>query len=283
MANQKHVDKAAQKARKQKIFLIVGGVALLGVAALQGPKLLSRGGQPEAVPAATATAVIVTRTTSDSTRVSGSAAAAFEPAGSVAGVALPGATVVRVTRSQLASFTLFEVKDPFVQQAGDAVGDGQPGATVVPTTEAPPPSPPPATSSDAAADTSGTSPAVEPPPIIYATINLDGKPQQLQVTKVKQQFPQADPLFVLVSLKKKQAKIGVAGGSFDDGQTVTLAFGKKVTLANTATGVRYELKLVYTGSAPEVIEGFTAGKKPPATVDATSAAATANATAAATP
>jgi hypothetical protein len=68
-------------------------------------------------------------------------------------------------------------------------------------------------------------------------------------------------MFVLVSLKKKQAKIGVAGGTFDDGATVTLTFGKKLTLANTATGVRYELKLVYTGSQPEVIESFSTGGK----------------------
>ena len=53
---------------------------------------------------------------------------------------------------------------------------------------------------------------------------------------------------MLRSLTKKQAKIGVAGGSFDDGQAVTLKLGKKVTLVNTATGVRYVLKLVYTGA-----------------------------------
>ena len=71
-------------------------------------------------------------------------------------------------------------------------------------------------------------------------------------------FPTAGaPLFVVRSVKKHQVKIGVAGGSFDDNQAVTLLRGKKVTLVNTATGVRYVLKLVYTGSQPEVIEGFT--------------------------
>ncbi len=68
---------------------------------------------------------------------------------------------------------------------------------------------------------------------------FDGKPQQLQV---KQKFPKGEPLFVLVSLKKKQAKIAVAGGSFDDGNNVTLTLGKKLTLLDTATGVRYELE-----------------------------------------
>ena len=35
--------------------------------------------------------------------------------------------------------------------------------------------------------------------------------------------------------------------AFDNGETVTLKLGKKLTLVNTATSVRYELKLVYTG------------------------------------
>ena len=75
--------------------------------------------------------------------------------------------------------------------------------------------------------------------------------------QVKGTFPTPEPLFVLRSLTKKQAKISVAGGSFDGGKPVTLKLGKKVTLVNTATGVRYVLKLVYTGAQPEVIEGFT--------------------------
>ena len=83
------------------------------------------------------------------------------------------------------------------------------------------------------------------------------EPQQLQL---KQKFPEADPTFVLVSLKKKQAKIGVAGGTFGDGKNLTLVLGQTLTLVNTATGVRYELKLVYTGSAPEQIESFTTGE-----------------------
>jgi hypothetical protein len=104
---------------------------------------------------------------------------------------------------------------------------------------------------------------------VYATIDFNGKPQQL---KVKDTFPTADPLFVLRSVSKKQAKISVAGGSFDGGEPVTLKRGKTVTLVNTATGVRYELKLVYTGATPEVIEGFTT-EQPTAgsTVDAATA------------
>ena len=100
---------------------------------------------------------------------------------------------------------------------------------------------------------------------------------------LKQEFPTDEPLFVLVSLKKKQAKIGVAGGSFDDGQTMTLKFGKRLTLVNTATGVRYELRLVYTGSAPETIEGFTTGEDPSAAGGTAAAAPAATTTTTAAP
>ena len=100
----------------------------------------------------------------------------------------------------------------------------------------------------------GTTPAAPPAPIVYATIDFNTKPQQVQV---KGTFPTPEPMFVLRSLTKKQAKISVAGGSFDGGKPVTLKLGKKVTLVNTATGVRYVLKLTYTGAQPEVIEGFT--------------------------
>jgi hypothetical protein len=171
----------------------------------------------------------------------------------VAGVALPRVAAVKVETSQLASFTLFEVKDPFVQQVGsESAAAAAPPADQAAGSTGPNASSPPGSSGSTPAGT-GTPPAA-PAPIIYATIDFNSKPQQVQV---KGTFPTPEPLFVLRSLTKKQAKISVAGGSFDGGQPVTLKLGKKVTLVNTATGVRYVLKLVYTGSQPEVIEGFT--------------------------
>jgi hypothetical protein len=184
----------------------------------------------------------------------------------VAGIALPKAAVVKVTPSQLASFTLFDVKDPFVQRVSAtlAATSGASGAANGQTQGAanssgPTSSPAGGSSGSTTADTTGTTTntptdAAPPPPIAYATINFNGEPQQVQA---KDKFPADSPLFVVRSIKKKQAKIGVAGGSFDDSQAVTLVQGKKVTLVNTATGVRYELKLVYTGAQPEVIKSFT--------------------------
>jgi hypothetical protein len=255
MAKRSAQDTAAAKAKKQKIILVVGGVLLLAVAALQGPKLMKHGGPdaaapaPAAAPSATGTPVAVTP-------VAGAVTAApVKGSAVVAGVALPRGAAVKVETSQLASFTLFEVKDPFVQKVGsepaaDATAPPPAGQGAV-STGASTPSPPGSTGSVPVG--TGTAPAA-PAPIIYATIDFNSKPQQVQV---KGTFPTPEPLFVLRSLTKKQAKISVAGGSFDGGQPVTLKLGKKVTLVNTATGVRYVLKLVYTGSQPEVIEGFT--------------------------
>jgi hypothetical protein len=270
-------DIAAAKARKQKIILAAAGVLLVGIAVLQVPKLMKSNSQPAAAPAATAP-VATGATTPATAVVVSSSTGTLKPAAYVAGVALPGGSVVVVadkSKSQLASFTLFEAKDPFVQQGGSDTSTST--AAVTPSTDTAAPT---ATGSDTAATgNAGTGTTPAPPPVIYATVMLDGKPQQL---KVKQQFPKGAPLFVLASVKKKQAKIGVAGGSFDNGQTVTLTLGKTVTLVDTATGVRYELKLVYTGATPETIESFSTTTDQPAAPAGGSSTASAAPTATAT-
>ena len=256
MAKRSAQETAAAKAKKQKMILIVGGVLLLAVAAFQVPKMM-KGGGSAAAPAST-TAPVAGAVTGTSVPV---AVTAVPTKGSavIAGVALPKGAVVKAETSQLASFTLFEVKDPFVPQVGDEEAAADPSSSQ---NGAAPPADTGAgtTGTDTSAGSTGgsppadTPPATPPAPIVYATIDFNTKPQQLQV---KGTFPTPEPLFVLRSLKKKQAKINVAGGSFDGGKPVTLKLGKKVTLVNTATGVRYVLKLTYTGAQPEVIEGFT--------------------------
>jgi hypothetical protein len=60
-------------------------------------------------------------------------------------------------------------------------------------------------------------------------------------------FPAAQPTFVLVSIAAdgKSAEIGIAGGEYaSGGETLKLAFGKKITLQNTADGSRFELELL---------------------------------------
>lgn len=262
-------DIAAAKARKQKIILAAAGVALVAMAVIQVPKLMKSDSQPAASTAAPIPAAAATPTATATAVVVSSTTRTFKPAAYVAGVALPGGSVAVVAKnpSKLVSFTLFEAKDPFVQQVGDETGTTQSAAPAASSTE----TAAPATGGEPAATGDAGTSAAPPLPVIYATVMFDGKPQQLQV---KQKFPKGDPLFVLVSLKKKQAKIGVAGGSFEDGQNVTLTLGKKLTLLDTATGVRYELKLVYTGTAPEQIEGFSTAAQPAAPAGGTAAVAT---------
>jgi hypothetical protein len=259
MAKRSAQDTAAAKAKKQKKILIVGAVLLLAVAAFQVPKLM-KGGGSTAAPASTVAGTPVAGTPVAATPAP-VAAAAVPTKGSavIAGVSLPRGTVVKAETSQLASFTLFEVKDPFVQQVGDEQTAADSSSS--PSGEAPPADPGAGTTgTDTSAGSTGGSPpadapaAAPPAPTLYATIDFNTKPQQVQV---KGTFPTPEPLFVLRSLTKKQAKINVAGGSFDGGKPVTLKLGKKVTLVNTATGVRYVLKLTYAGAQPEVIQGFT--------------------------
>jgi hypothetical protein len=62
-------------------------------------------------------------------------------------------------------------------------------------------------------------------------------------------FPQANPLFHLVSVTAHSAKISIAGGSYSSGAaTVTLNENKPVTLVNTADGTRYTLILKPLGT-----------------------------------
>jgi hypothetical protein len=267
----KTVDTAAAKARKQKMILAVGGVLLLGLAAFQVPKLMHRSGTPPPAPLTSSTASspdnpngLEASAAAPATPAPAAAVVTGKPGAVVAGVALPGARATQASGNQLISFTLFKAKDPFVPKVADAQSPSTTAATTTTGSSAPP--------AGSAAPTTGetTAKSTAPPaPIAFATITLNGSPQQVQV---KGSFPDKSPLFVLRSLAKREAKIAVAGGSFDDGQTVKLPFGKKITLVNTATGVRYELKLVYTGSTPEVIEGFTTDKQ--ASSDGSSTAST---------
>ncbi len=257
MATKKSESRAAAKAKKQKIILIGGAVLLLGLGALQGPKLLKHGGSSAAPPPAenTSTGTAAAATPTTPVAQGGATPAVSKPAATVAGVGLPGSTDPTPATSQLASFTLFRVKDPFVPGVNSTLtGDAAAAGAVANQT-------PPAVSgggtttpgvSGSPAATGGQPPvAAKPDPLNHASIKLDGKMQEVEVKNGQStgEFPADQPLFVLVSVKKGQAKIAVAGGSFADADTITLKVGKKVTLVNTATQVRYELLLVRVESA----------------------------------
>lgn len=75
-----------------------------------------------------------------------------------------------------------------------------------------------------------------------ATLAVNGVTQQVAVDG---RFPAADPVFTLVALGADTVQIGVVDGSAAGGrQTVTLERDRSLTLLDTSTGARYELRLV---------------------------------------
>jgi hypothetical protein len=217
------------KAKKQKIVAAVLGVILIGVLAWQVPSLMktlnkkpptsSAPVAATAAPAPGAPSVPATGAPSTGVPVSNGTLADSDPAAQPAG-------------GQLVSFDRFASKDPFAQQLGAPAAPGAVKASK-PAPAPPPPPPPPAGA--------GKTPVAAP---TSARISVNGAAEQVGVGG---SFPQADPMFVLVSLTATTAKVRIADGTLDSGAaTVTLRKGTKLTLQNTVDGARYELLLITT-------------------------------------
>jgi hypothetical protein len=254
----------AAKERRQKQLVIGGAVLLAIVLAIQAPRMLHRGGS-----SASATATTTTETTAGTATTPTSGTTAPAPVTP----AVPGAVTAEPTtssklpdsdlvplrnRAQLASFELFDSKDPFVQQVSD-VAPTTPATTAAGTAAAPPATatPAPAASAAPAAPTSPATPPAAPatvaatqPPVTLRTlahtggavITVNGKSEHVGVGET---FPSSSPTFKLVSLGSGTAMIGIASGGYASGaQTVALRIGRTLTLVDTTNGVRYELGLV---------------------------------------
>jgi hypothetical protein len=220
-------EQRAARERKQKIFVVVGGLFLVALLAFQLPKLLGGSSSPDAAAA----------TTTDASAVAG------QP------IVTPG-TVTPVTpatpvsqTSKLTSLSVFSAKDPFIQQAVTPTPSGGDGA---------------ATAGKGGGDAKGAGAKPEATrsqsfttgtPTSTATIVIvNGRRQALTSG---QKFPASDPVFVLVAEnpKAKTVSIGIAGGGYESGgATTTLKVGKPLELVNTATGARYRIKLLSVGS-----------------------------------
>ena len=209
----------AARERKQKIFLVVGGVLLLGLLAFQLPKLLGGSSAPAAAPAEETTLA--------------------DPTGAV----LPRVTNVALVDTdrplgaapgKLTSFSVFSPKDPFVQQvvAADSVAEAGSGSPAKQEKAKTPPK---------GFTVGGSAAAV-------TIISVNGSRQALEPGAA---FPASDPVFVLVAEQPdaKTAIIGIAGGAYASGaETTKLKVGKPLILVNTTTGARYRVVLVVVGS-----------------------------------
>ena len=231
---------AKAKAKRQKMIAGVLGLVLVGVLLFQGPKILGMlgGGSSASEPAATPAPVPVPVTPVPAT-----------PGAPVPAAPVPGATGSATlvdsdpapvpADGQLVTFDRFESKDPFVQQVGDETESGQASAPSAPADPGP-------KADENKQDGGGASQAPQPTPqrvSSTATIAVNGTEHEVSPGG---SFPQDDPIFRLVSLKKGTAKVGIVGGGYANGApTITLKKGgKPVTLMNTADGTSYVLRFV---------------------------------------
>jgi hypothetical protein len=207
--------------RRAKIAAAVLGVVFLGVAAIQGPKLLKElhPASPSAAP--------------DSAPVS---APTSTPVSLVAATLASG---------QLRQFSTFATKDPFKPQIAVASTAGADSASK--STAA---SGSTGASGPAATFTETTSGAKSPPgrTVPAALILYNGK---RQVVALGTGFPKKKPMFRLVSLGLKSVRIGLIGGSFGNGKTtLALVRNRKVTLADSTSGGTFVLRLIRLTTAP---------------------------------
>jgi hypothetical protein len=259
MAKKKFDPKA--KAKRQKMIAAVGGVLLLGLLAFQVPRTMKMLKQNHGT-SSSSTAAASTTSTPGSTPLAppaldGSSAAATAPGASAASASATSADGVidpsnplPPSAGQLVSFSKFQSKDPFHQQITDctASSSSRVSSACASVAKTAAKAAPKKGSASAAVDVSAKAAAAAgknstaPAMVTKATITVNGI---ASVVSVGAAFPASSPVFTLVSLTSRAAKIGIAGGSYENGAaTVTLAKGNTVTLMNTADGTRYVLRLV---------------------------------------
>jgi hypothetical protein len=258
MAKKKFDPKA--KAKRQKMIAVVGGVLLIGVLAIQVPRTMkmmksqdtTSSSSPPAATSTTAGSTALAPPTLDGSATSGtsgSAAAAGASAETSADGVSDPSNPLPPNAGQLVSFSKFKSKDPFHQQitdCGTTAGAGSAGSAGNCASTSTPGAARPASTKTPGSSILRSSPVSGSPSVLVkvnrATISVNGVPNAVSVGS---SFPAAGPVFTLVSLKQGAAKIGIVGGSYENGAaTVTLAKGKAVTLMNTADGTRYVLRLV---------------------------------------
>jgi hypothetical protein len=220
-------DARAARERKQKIFVIVGAVVLLGLLAFQLPRLLG-GSSPS--PSASPTVETTTTPGAETSPKPSSPAPASLADSSRRLAPAPG---------KLESFTLFTRKDPFVQQiVAPSPTAGSPASTEGKQSKTKEPA--------SKGFTVGGGPTAA-----VTVISVNGARQALVPGAA---FPTANPVFVLVAEQQtaETVVIGIAGGGYASGaKTTKLKVGKPLVLVNTTTGARYRLVLVAVGTGEQ--------------------------------
>jgi hypothetical protein len=263
MAPRKHADLKSAKAAKQKKIAIVGGVLLAGLLAFSVPKTLkmmhpSHHSAKRAHSAMTATTSETTATPAATTTPATTGMPAVPVSNPTAGTTVLTAQLAPAAREgQLSALSAsFQSKDPFKQLLDeDAANSASSDSAAAKTDKSPKPAKPPVslkvvppTKTQAAGTAPAASGAHQLAARLSAVISVNGVREGVNL---KLDFPADTPVFHLVSLTRKTAKISVVGGSLASGSpTLTLRRGKPLVLVNTADGTRYRLLLVTTSTSP---------------------------------
>ena len=247
MASKKHVDPLKAKQKRQKIIAAVLGVLFVGVLAFQVPrvmKMMKTPPNPHANDSVTTTTATGTPSLAAPTLGGAEQPATTDP---TTGAPVAVSATPTVQDGQLTSFSRFASKDPFNQQLSDDKGSSPPSSSSGGTGSGSGSG----SAGSGSAGSGGTSsapqiPSGSKPQPGSAVISVNGT---LYTVATASDFPQANPLFHLVSVTAHSAKISIAGGSYSSGApTVTLNENKPVTLVNTADGTRYTLILKPLGT-----------------------------------
>jgi hypothetical protein len=202
-----------RKEAQQKKILIALAPVLLGLLVWQGPKTYSAVMGGSAAPAAPPATTPTTTTTSPVPLPTGTTPT--PPAGSPT-----SATSLRDSdpllspgTGQLIVFSRFLSKDPFrAKPSSTSSTDGSEGPT-------------------------GNASS--------ASLEVNGRTEEV---KIGERFPAGDPAFRLVNAGGQSAEIGLASGSFSNGQeTIAVNVGETLVLISDPDGKRYAIKLLGVG------------------------------------
>jgi hypothetical protein len=233
----KKVDLKA-KAKRQKIIAAVGAVLLVGILAIQVPKMMkmmSAEAPPQPPPATAPVAAGTDPSVLPTLGATGDATPVAATSGALSDSDPPPQAIA----GQLVAFGRFASKDPFAQQVDPDKSVAVPPSRSGGTSGTPTPTGTPAASPGVVAP----SPTGVVSSVVIAVNGVE------ETVAIKGEFPKEEPIFRLVSATASTARVGIAGGALASGETtVTLRKGKPTTLVNTADGTRYELKLVGVGS-----------------------------------
>jgi mucin-2 len=237
MAANKRADKQKEKEKKEKIILAVLVAVMIVVGAIELPSLMKKSSSG---PSSSAGAPTQTTSTSAAAGSSGTPV----PGANSGGVeSLPNSSTYTADSGQLSGFSLFNSRDPF-------------GSSTTPSAES---ATAPSSTTTAPTKTSKTT-TTSQSQFAAARIIVNGASEDVALNTT---FPSTSAVFALESVTSKKIEIGVAGGSFSNGQAkVAIGKGRSITLVNTVDSMRYVIKFV---TALTASAGGTTGTTLPGT------------------